>query len=403
MTYHNAVKYLQQAPKEAQNSPAENAILTLWDLLGTPQRNLKYLRLTGSNGKTVCAHMLLSVFQDSEHTVGALFLPLQDDGRENIRINALPLDVDEFTSYTEQALDALKRINQENDFDWQPSQSELLLTVALLAFRAHHCTFCLIESESSPSDPTKRLPSPFAAAICGTIPGENQKEIQQIRSYISHGIQEIVSAPQNQISYRVISETCAAINCRLTIPTKNELIIHRLSLSGSEFSYKNVDYRLGLCENFQITNATVVLEVIDMLARRGYVLSQEKILQGLAQLKIPAKFEVLSVSPTMIVDSTHSETAIATMSESLADFQTVLGSKLRLCLPTGSLCEQYLQALSPYGYTITDVLTYDSLEKPKVLVKQLLDSLEKDEVLLISGHYEQTKKIRQELLKQLSM
>jgi len=403
MTYHNAVKYLQQAPKEAQNPPNDTAILSLWESLDAPQRSLKYLRLTGSNGKTVCAQMLLSVFRDSEHTVGALFLPLQDDGRENIRINALPLDVDEFTSYTEQALNALKRINQENDSDWQPSQSELLLTVALLAFRAHHCTFCLIESESSPSDPTKRLSSPFAAAICGTIPAENQKEIQQIRSYICHGIQEIVSAPQNQTSYRVISETCAAINCRLTIPTKNELTIQRLSLSGSEFSYKGVDYRLGLCGKFQVTNATVVLEVIDMLARRGYVLSQENILQGLAQLKIPAKFEVISVSPTIIVDSTHSETAIVTMAETLAEFQSLLGSKLRLCLPNGILCDQYPQALSPYGYTITDVFTYDSSKKIKVIVKQLLDVLEKDEVLLISGHYEQTGKIRQEILKQLSM
>ncbi len=396
MTYHNAVKYLKSSPKEAHNPPSEGAITSLWEALGAPQRTLKYLRLTGSNGKTVCARMLLSVFRNSEHTVGALFLPFQDDGRENIRINDLPLDVDEFTSYTEQVLTAFKQINES---DWIPSQSELLLSVALLAFRAHHCTFCLIESESSPSDPTKRLSSPFAAAICGTIPDENQKEIQEIRSYISHGIQEIVSAPQNQNAYRLISETCATINCRLTIPTKNELTIHRLSLCESEFSYKNTDYRLSLCGRFQVTNATVVLEVLDMLSRRGFTLSREQILRGLSEVKIPAKFEIISVSPTIIVDSTHSETAISAISETLSEFQPLLGTKLRLCLPRGVLCNQYPEALASCHYTITDLQTYEISEKPKTIAKQALEALEADEVLLISGHYEQTSKIRAELLK----
>ena len=400
MTYHNAVKYFKSSPIESQNTPNDTTIIALWDALGAPQRSLKYLRLTGSNGKTVCAQMLLSVFRNSEYRVGALALPFVDDGRENIRINAMPLDIDEFTSYTEQVLTTFKQIN---DSDWQLSQSELLLTVALLAFRAHCCTFCLIESEPSLSDPTKRLPAPFAAAICGTIPEENHKEAQEIRSYISHGIQEIVSAPQNQSAYRLISETCAAINCRLTIPTKNELTIHRISLSGSEFSYKNNDYRLSLCGRFQITNATVVLEVLDMLSRRGYTLPSEHILEGLSDAKIPAKFEIISVSPTIIVDSTHSETAIFAISETLSDFVPLLGTKLRLCLPSGPLCDRYSEALEAGQYTVTDLITYDPSEKPKSIAKQSIESLEPDAVLLISGHYEHTSKIRAELLKLLSM
>ncbi|MBQ2999098.1 MAG: hypothetical protein IJD64_01415, partial [Clostridia bacterium] len=247
------------------------------------------------------------------------------------------------------------------------------------------------------------LSAPFAAAICGTIPEENHKEAQEIRSYISHGIQEIVSAPQNQSAYRLISETCAAINCRLTIPTKNELKIHRLSLGGSEFSYKNTDYRLSLCGRFQVTNATVVLELLDMLSRRGYTLSEEQISEGLSKLKIPAKFEIISVSPTIIVDSTHSETAIAAISETLSEFQPLLGTKLRLCLPSGALCHQYSEALTPCHYTNTKLITYLPSEKPKAIAKQALESLENDEVLLISGHYAHTTKIRAELLKLLSM
>ena len=410
MTYHNAIKYLQQAPKESSDS---QALTLLWEALDAPQRSLKYLRFTGSSGKSACAALLISAFRNSEHVVGSLSLPFQNDGKYNILINAETLPSEHFTSYVKQIVYAIKKINLERNNEIAEkestqevapmvlSQSELLLSVALLAFREHRCSFCLIESEASPNDPTRRLPSPFAAAICGTIPSEHQKELQQIRSYIVHGIREIISAPQDQIAYRLISETCAAVNCRLTIPTKSELNIARLSLSGSEFSYKNKNYKLGLCGKFQITNATVVLETINMLSRYGYTLSTEQISNGLLTTKIPARFEIISVSPTIIVDSTHSESAVSVVCDALSDFSAILGDRLRLCLPFGDLSKQYAVALTSCGYTVESTFLYDSGTGTKELVSAFFQTLSKNDVLLISGHYDKTVKIREELLKQL--
>lgn len=410
MTYHNAVKYLRQAPLESLDS---TALPLLWEALNAPQRNLKYLRFTGSSGKTVCSELLISAFQKSEYVIGSLFLPFRDDGKSNIRINARPLSPEEFTSYVEQIVKMLKEMNLERAKEMADSssetekgflslsQSEVLLSVALLAFREHHCTFCIIESDASSTDPTRRLPAPFAAAICGTIPSENQQELQTIRSYVVHGIQEVVSAPQDQIAYRVISETCAAINCRLTIPTKSELNVSRVSLGGSEFSYQNKPYKLGLCGKFEITNATIVLEIIHMLSRRGYTLSQDQICDGLQETKIPAKFEVISVSPTIIVDSTYKGSAIAAICDSLSDFQTLLGKNLRLCLPSGNLTEEYLTALSPYDYSIQSVFTYNETDLPKEIARTATDSLQRNDVLLVSGPFSKTIQIRAELLKLL--
>ena len=410
MTYHNAVKYLQQAPSESNDS---TALPLLWEAMRAPQRSLKYLRFTGSNGKTVCAELLLSAFQQSEYIVGSLSLPLREDGRGNVRINAKSLSPEEFTSYLERIVQILKDINltrtqeasdEGNDEPKKPlvlSQSELLLSIALLAFYEHGCSFCIIESDAAFSDPTRRLPSPFAAAICGTIPRENQKEIQGIRSYIVHGIQEIVSAPQDQNAYRLISETCASINCRLTIPTKSELSILRLSFAGSEFCYKNENYKLALCGKFQITNATVVLEVINMLARHGFTLSQAQIFNGFLQTKAPARFEIVSVSPTIILDSTHSEEAIGVICEALADFKPLFGNQLRLCLPSEELADQYRTALSPHDFSIKSIITYSSDTKPKDIISTAWSDLSKDEILLFSIPSDQIKKLRDEFFKQL--
>ena len=102
MTYHNAVKYLLGAPDDCADSPASQRLRRLWFMLGNPQSNLKYLRLVGNSGKTVCAEMLLAAFAKSRFRVGCLNMPLHAEPRENIRIGQRALSFDEMAGYVEQ-------------------------------------------------------------------------------------------------------------------------------------------------------------------------------------------------------------------------------------------------------------------------------------------------------------
>ncbi len=432
MTYHNATKFLIQSPDELPEEVAGTRVRTLWELLGNPQRNLKYVRLAGSSGKTVCAEMLVSCFKGSDIKVGCLTTPLRQEIRENIRIDGMPLSFEEMAGYVEQIYRASIEINKKlhaqaeaadhsetNDSSvtvYQLTKHEILLSAALLSFRDRHCDLCILESDHTHADPTRFLPAPFAAAICGTIPSEDKKEIGRIRSYIGHGIQEIVSAPQNQDAYRVISDTCAAINCRLTIPTKSALEIHRVSLSGSDFSYRQKTYKISLCGKFQITNATVVLEILDMLSRRGFGLPDDQISSGLHRAKIPSKFEILSVSPTIIADSTHSEVAVETVCQSMADFQAIIGKKIRLCLPNESLARCYEDVLRSMSYEIEQLILFDedhpaeasesaqqtaNKKRMRHIICSAFQNLTDDTILLISGPFPFTSEIRYEILKKL--
>lgn len=436
MTYFNASKYIRNSPEEIPEKIPGTRLRTVWDHLGNPWKHLKYLRLAGSNGKTVCAEMLLSVFKHSNYVAGCFVTPIRAEIRENVRINGAPISFDDMAFYVGQIYQTVIRINKEVEVENQLRREEaiktetapdllepivltaheILLTAALLAFQSAGCQLCLIESDHNRSDPTKYLPPPFAAAICGTIPSEDKKEIQKIRAYICHGIQEIVSAPQDRDAYRVISDTCAAINSRLTIPTKSEMEIHSLSLRGTDFSYRQQSYRLGLCGKFQVTNAIVVLEILSMLRRRGYCLTEEQIEKGLRLTKIPSKFEILSVSPTIIADSTHSDVAIETVCDSMADFRSAIGSHVRLCLPNEALASRYLHVLTEKGYQIDRIIVFSMdfassllddmpnvklCQKAKEAVKYALDDLSKEEILLISGSSGFTSQIRHELLSRL--
>ena len=406
MTYLNSVKYISSAP--AENKSEGGGMPALLERFGNPQRRIKYIRLAGSNGKTVCAEMLTAILGNAGYTVGCLRMPMREEPRENICIGAQSLSMDEFAELAAEVRRTVGELCTEYGANAVvPSISELLLTIALLAFHRHKCDLCIIESDHFGNDPSGVLPAPFAAVICGTIPSKDKAEIRKIRSYIVKGIQEIVSVPQNSEAYKVISDTCYSINCRLTLPKRAELTVDRLGLSGTEFSYKGKPYALKLCGQFQVSNAVLVLETAEMLSRRGFKISDEAIRTGLSTLRIPAKFEVIGLRPLIIADSTHTPVAIDIVCDALADFKVQSVTKVRLCLPSTELARHYVSALEKRGYTVESVLLPEG-EPPlanttfcktkKALAKQSLALLTNDTILLISGDYPFVIPVRYELL-----
>ena len=426
MTYHNAIKYIQSAPKERTDDPGFAHMRLLCERLDEPQKRLSYIRLAGSNGKTLCGAMLTSVLAHTAHSVGYLAMPVREDVRQNILVDGQPLSMDEVVTHTEAVYRAVAEINASRaeavsgeDAIAEPApfvltSSEILLAVALLVFRERRCRLCLFESDHTFSDPSHVLPPPFATVICGTIPHGEKQEISRIRSYVTRGTQEIVSAPQNADAHRVLYDTCASVNCRLTLPLKSALEVTRLSLRETEFLYKGRHYAVNLCGRFQVANALVAIETLDMLSRRGYEISDEAISKGLSSLSIPAKFEILSAMPFIIADSTHTPIAIETVSDSMAEFRAHTGDRIRLCLPAGELPSHYEAALLARGYTLErtillsedgDETLADSLSCPvtvcktvKQATKEALRDLGSDGFLLVSGTYGFSAKMRYEIL-----
>ncbi len=426
MTYHNAIKYIRTAPKECPSDPRFSRMRLLCEKLDEPQKRLPYIRLAGSNGKTLCGGMLTSVLKHTSLSVGYLAMPVREDIRQNILIDGHPISMEEIVTHTEAVARAVNAIHadraaeatrDEGTDTSEPfvlTSSELLLAVALLAFRANRCRLCLIESDHASFDPSHFLPSPFATVVCGTIPHGDKQEIARIRSYVTRGTQEIVSAPQNVDAHRVLADTCASVNCRLTLPLKSALAVTRLSLRETEFLYKGKPYTVNLCGRFQVTNALVALETLEMLTRRGYEISDEAITKGLSSLSIPSKFEILSAMPFIIADSTHTPIAIETVSDSMAEFRALTGESVRLCLPAGALPAHYLDALQRRGYTVERMILLAEDEETvipepltcpvtlcktvKQAIKEALRDLGSEGFLLISGTHGFSAKIRYEIL-----
>ena len=421
MTHHNAIKFIKNAPNVTpKDESAAERIQTLCAALGNPQKKIKYIRLAGSNGKTVCARMLISILNKSEIKNGCLSMPMYSEIQDNVRIDGTPISMEEIVEHVSAIKAAVDGINAERTDDssvFHPTAHEILLCMALLTFVAHKCEICIIESDHNGEDPSKFLPAPFAAVICGTIPNEDRdrQDVYKIRSYIYRGVKEIISAPQNTEAYKIIADTCYSVNCRLTLAVKNNIDIQRLTLGGTTFLYKDNEYSLKVCGKFQTVNAAVAIESADMLTRFGYNISKQNIKDGLLAVNAPCKFEILSLSPIIIADSTHTPIAIEAVCESLADFKEITGTNIKLCLPDGELIGHYTEILDKQGYTVDKIsvleipeLSEDRitgastpinlLKTVKATAKDALSELNGNSTLLISGPSNFTRQLRHELL-----
>lgn len=431
MTYHNAVKYIQSAPIKNGAAESLERIRLLCERLGSPERRLKYIRFAGSNGKTVCQTMLSSILTESGLRVGSLIMPASGEPESNVLVCGKQISMNDMLKYVSLIASTVTSLKSEIEsadpeseipesvlsgkISIAPTQNELIFLVALLAFRDAECNICLIECDHNGADPTKLLAPPFAAVICGTIPEENTKETHRIRSYLQSGISELVSAPQNGDTYKIISSACARINCRLSIPTKFDVV--RLSLNSSEFVYRGERYTLGLCGRFQIHNATTVIETVRMLNRSGANISQDAIRRGLASVSIRAKFETISVLPTIIADSTHKTEAVATMCNTLRDFKEQTGNKLRLCIQHDiPLIATYVSVLHDLGYEILEIMIPTSdkhsvppsldvscpitlYNTPKSAAKRIVAASREEGFILITAEAPLADKVRTEVLR----
>ena len=450
MTYHNAEKYIIDAPELQNEKYSFDRVAYVASLLGTPQKRLNYIHLAGSNGKTICSALLSATLTKSDHNVCTVTLSRLSDAKENIRHNAEPISITELTEIITEIAATVTKMKERialakeilREAEALPQElsdipdtlisgelmptltrAEIILLAGLCFYAKNGCEICVIESTHSATDPSLFLKPPFAAVICGAIPNEDRRQIARIKTYIRRGITEIVSAPQNAFAHKTISDICAEINCRFTVPVRSSLTVKQLSLIGTSFVYGGEPYRLALCGRFQTTNAITVIEIVKMLRRCGFNIPPEKEKEALASVKIKSRFEVVSASPAIIADSTYKLEAVETVCESYFDFSEITGRYLKLCLPADAeLINTYIDKLTERGYKITDIysISKDDEEKTalsraipadykleffstsKMAAKKILASLDPDDALIVSGRYSFTDAVRLEITRALA-
>lgn len=318
MTYEEALSYIHSICWKGSKLGLDRT-RELLGKLNDPQKELKFIHIAGTNGKGSTAAMLSSILEEAGYRVGLYTSPFINRFNERMQVNHQPIPDEELAALTEYVRPYADAMADS------PTEFELITALAMVWFARQKCDIVVLEvGMGGELDSTNIIDVPEAAVIAA-MGLDHVKELGPTMADIARAKAGIIKEGGRVVSYggnpeadEVIAAVCRARNASLCQPDFSAIVPGDFSLEGQTFSYKGWrGLRIPLVGAYQMNNAAVVLETVEVLRQRGWSVSDEAVRQGLADTRWPARFEVLRRDPVFIVDGGHNPHGIRATAESL--------------------------------------------------------------------------------------
>lgn len=190
IAYKRAQKYLEAlpqqvfAPRHQQPELSLERTRRLLAYLGNPERNFKYVHVTGTSGKGTVSTMVYEMLRAAARRVGIFTSPHVTTTLERIALNGkLPSVADFLWAFQKVKPYVDQCLAQERKY--VPSHFETLLAMAMLIFRKRKVRWVVVEVGCGGAfDPTNIIPAPVVAAITN-IGLDHQHLLGQTKSKIA--------------------------------------------------------------------------------------------------------------------------------------------------------------------------------------------------------------------------
>ena len=290
----------------------------LLELLGNPQKKLKFIHVAGSNGKGSTCAMLDEILRRAGYRTGLYTSPYILSFCERMRVNGEDIPGEKLVEVTEK-VKALAESMEDH-----PSQFEMVTAIALEYFYQSGCDIVVLEvGLGGETDSTNAIDAPEVAVITN-IGLDHTEYLGDTLEKIAAVKGGIIKTGCHAVCYDGAPEVSATI---ANLCKEKQVPLHQLdfsgleplsqSLMGQEFRWKGQPYRLKLTGPHQLCNAAVVLETVECLRTRGWKISDEAVREGLEHVSWPARMEVLQNNPLTIVDGGHNPQCAQMLKESL--------------------------------------------------------------------------------------
>lgn len=308
MTFKEAESYIHSLRKFGEKQNLDNMFFAL-SKLNNPQDKLKVFHVAGTNGKgSVCAY-LSSVLKEAGYKVGLFISPFITEFCERISINGEYIPKPELARLCE-------RIKKTNA---QLCEFEFITAVGLCYFAEQKVDYAVIEvGLGGRLDATNVFKSsvPVITHIGldhTAILGNTLDKITKEKCGIIKGETAVVSPFQES---EVINFTRNYVK-NPVIPDMRDFKVLSSDLSGNRFEFRNEIYETRLIGEYQAENAVSALTAIDL---SGIEIPKEALKRGIKNAYIPARSEIISENPLMILDGAHNPLAAKALAAEIKKF-----------------------------------------------------------------------------------
>ena len=321
MNYDSVIKKIREFQKFGVK-PGLNRVLKILNLIDNPQDKIKMIHVAGTNGKGSVCNMLSSVLSECGYKTGLYTSPSVVEFRERIKICGKMISKTALIKSAEQVFNAIDKISDSNE---HPTEFEVVTAIAFNYFFVENCDIVVLETGlGGLYDATNVIKNPVVSIITSisydhtNILGNTLEEITaQKCGIIKSGCDVVVYPEQEDIVMDVIKKHANENSSKIIISDKNNLSdIHFNLYNGTTFKFNNQNYTLSLLGAHQINNVCTALTAIKRL-RNYFDIPYEKIYKALKGVYVPARFEILSYDPLIILDGAHNPSGTLSLSDNI--------------------------------------------------------------------------------------
>ncbi|MER2064625.1 MAG: Mur ligase family protein, partial [Alkalibacterium sp.] len=300
-----------------------NRMHKLLDKLGNPEKNLSFVHIAGTNGKGSTASFMAQILIKAGMKTGVFTSPHLEVVNERIRINDAFISDEDFIKVTEKVAAVVDAVEEE--CGERLYSFEILTAVALLYYDEHMCDIVVLEAGiGGRLDATNTIPVPEVAIITSIgmdhtkMLGETLEKIAGEKAGIIKENGQVVLPAFSPSIAQDFQEKAGTRHATVRQADLNEVKNLLLNEQGSTFSYKQFEeVKVNMVGKHQVSNALLAIEAALILKEKGYGISDEAILEGIAASYWPGRMEKIHDKPTIFIDGAHNPEGVERLRESV--------------------------------------------------------------------------------------
>lgn len=296
---------------------------TLLKHLGNPHTKFKTAHIAGTKGKGSTCHMLASMLQAGGLKTGLYTSPHIVDIRERIRINGELISHGDLVALVKRVEPALRKMAHGGE---RPTFFEIFTALSFCHFADQKVDIAVIETGMGGRLDSTNVISPEVCAITSiskdhmSVLGNTISKIAEEKAGIFKKDVPALTCQQDPDVMNVFRRVAATNKTPLGVVGQDLEFSYRFEITRPIGPHMRVcltteinrfeHLAVPLMGEHQAVNCGLALAMLDRLKQRGLNFEITKALEGLSQVRIPGRLEVVNQSPKVIIDGAHNAASV---------------------------------------------------------------------------------------------
>lgn len=285
--------------------------------LGDPHDRVRLVHVTGTKGKGSTCAMIASVLRCAGYRTGLFTSPHLEHVEERIQVDGEPISRDELAARMAEVAPAVRELEAGGGAGI--TFFEIGTALGFLHFCYRRCDVAVVEVGLGGRFDSTNVCTPLASVVTNVgldhtaqLGGTLEEIAYEKAGIFKRGVPAVSGVTQQgprMVVRRVAAEAGAPLR---------EADAFRARVGG---------LALGLLGEHQRENAAVAAAAVECLRETGMPISDTALARGLAEAHWPARVELISSRPAVVLDTAHNVPSVTALVRTLAESFPVAGEK----------------------------------------------------------------------------